>query len=46
MNMNPAALLVIAFGTVVGAVFGAALIGAAVSLGVVTYFTVFGGTRA
>lgn len=42
MNVNPAAVLIVAFGTVVGAIFGAALIGAAVTLGVITFFTVFG----
>jgi hypothetical protein len=39
-DFNPAALLVIGFGTAVGAVFGAAMIGLAVTLGVILFVTI------
>ena len=39
-QINPLSLLVIAFGTAVGAVFGAALIGLAVTLGVILALTI------
>lgn len=41
MNINPNAIALVAFATVVGAIFGATLVGAAIGLGIVLLASMF-----